>query len=108
MPVTRYASGPKTTARVLLIFVLLVGTDEEFVLACFAGMLELNNITELAKMFDAAEVEELAKASEAVSVEFGINPNPSNGEFTLVYNNNGDLAGTNEHCRSKRPPGIKQ
>ena len=35
--------------------ILLVGSPEEFVLICFAGNLELGNLTELAKLFDAAE-----------------------------------------------------
>lgn len=65
--------------------VLLVGSAREFVLVCFAGNLELGNIGALAELFEAKEVEQLTKASIAVSVDFSISPNPSQGEFMLSY-----------------------
>jgi hypothetical protein len=71
--------------------ILLVGSEDEFVLACFTGNLELGNIAELARMFDSHEVEQLAQATEAVSIDFGISPNPSTGMFTLKYSDGQDL-----------------
>lgn len=65
--------------------ILLVGSPDEFVLVCFAGNLELNNISELARLFDAEEAQSLARASQAVAVDFSISPNPSKGEFALSY-----------------------
>jgi len=71
--------------------VLLVGTREEFVLVCFAGALELNNLSELARLFDAGSAGQLAQAAEKVAVDFQVNPNPSTGEFMLTYSNAADL-----------------
>lgn len=65
--------------------ILLVGTPSEFVLICFTGQLELDNIAALPAMFNAAEATQLATATEAASIQFGINPNPSRGTFTLTY-----------------------
>lgn len=65
--------------------ILLVGSPDEFVLVCFTGNLELGNLSELARLFDAEEAQSLARAAAAVAPEFGISPNPSNGEFTLRY-----------------------
>ncbi|MEZ4940133.1 MAG: DUF4252 domain-containing protein [Saprospiraceae bacterium] len=65
--------------------ILLVGTTDDFVLVCFAGQLELGNVSELARMFNSEAVEQLAQATEAVSIEFGISPNPSRGTITLNY-----------------------
>lgn len=70
--------------RVVSDLVLLVGSTEDFVLICFAGNLELGNITELAALFDAAEAEQLARTSEAVSIDFSVSPNPSSGELTIA------------------------
>jgi len=71
--------------------VLLVGTTDDFVLVCFTGQLELGNVAELARMFNTEAVEQLAQATEAVSIEFGISPNPSSGAFTLSYDQTDDL-----------------
>lgn len=70
--------------RVVSDLVLLVGSTEDFVLICFAGNLELGNITELAALFDAADAEQLARTSEAVSIDFSVSPNPSSGELTIA------------------------
>ncbi len=70
--------------------ILLVGSPEEFVLICFAGALELGNITELAKLFDAEEAKDLASATQAVAIDFQISPNPSNGVFMLTYTDEQD------------------
>ncbi|MBK7936275.1 MAG: DUF4252 domain-containing protein [Lewinellaceae bacterium] len=63
--------------------VMLVGAPEEFVLICFAGQLELGNISELARLLDADEVDHLARATETVALDFRISPNPNNGKFNL-------------------------
>lgn len=63
--------------------VMLVGSPEEFVLICFAGKLELGNISELVRLFDADEVEHLARATQTVALDFRISPNPNNGKFNL-------------------------
>jgi hypothetical protein len=65
--------------------VLLVGSSEEFVLICFAGNLELGNIMELAELFEAEEIEQLARTTESTQVEFSVSPNPTGGEITLAY-----------------------
>lgn len=65
--------------------VLLVGSTEDFVLICFSGNLELGNIAELAALFDAADAEQLARNSEAVSIDFSVSPNPSSGELSIAY-----------------------
>jgi len=65
--------------------VLLVGSDQEFVLVCFAGNLELGNIAALADLFEVKQVEQLTKTSSAVSIDFSISPNPSQGELMLNY-----------------------
>lgn len=65
--------------------VLLVGSPDEFVLVCFAGNLELGNIADLANLFEAGKAQQLARTSEAMSINFGLSPNPSNGQFTLTY-----------------------
>lgn len=75
----------KEADQVVSDLVLLVGSPEDFVLICFAGNLELGNITELAALFDAAEAEQLARTSEALSIEFSVSPNPSAGELSIGY-----------------------
>lgn len=65
--------------------ILLVGAPEEFVLICFSGKLELGNLSDLAKLFDAEEAQQLAVNACAVSVDFQMSPNPSDGSFTLTY-----------------------
>lgn len=75
----------KDDDKVVTDLVLLVGTAQEFVLVCFAGNLELDNITALAGLFDAETVEGLAKTSQQVAAEFSISPNPSSGVITLSY-----------------------
>lgn len=71
--------------------VLLVGSPDKFVLVCFAGNLELGNLSELAKLFEVGQVEHLVRASEAVTIDFEISPNPSNGEFRLTYSDEQDF-----------------
>lgn len=70
--------------------ILLVGGPEEFVLVCFTGNLELGNLNELAKLFDAEEAQSLARAAAAVAPDFRVSPNPSNGVFTLNYSDGQD------------------
>lgn len=71
--------------------VLLVGAPGEFVLICFAGALELGNIAELSRLFEAGATEELVRSSEAVAVEFSISPNPSDGVFRLNFAGQDDM-----------------
>ena len=80
----------KSEEDVVTDLILLVGTPEEFVLVCFAGNLELGNISELHRLFDAEAAEQLARTTETVAVEFRISPNPSNGVFTLTLADNAD------------------
>ena len=75
----------KEEEGVITDLILLVGSPDEFVLVCFAGNLELGNISELASLFEAGEANQLAKTTEAVAIDFNISPNPSSGEFTLSY-----------------------
>lgn len=75
----------KTEESIVTDLILLVGSPDEFVLVCFAGNLELGNIAELAALFEAGEVEQLAQTTEAVAIDFKISPNPSSGEVTLSY-----------------------
>ena len=70
--------------------ILLVGSPEEFVLICFTGHLELGNLQELARLFDAGQVEDLVAATKAVAIDFQISPNPSSGVFTLSYTDERD------------------
>lgn len=80
----------KTDANAVTDLVLLVGTADEFVLVCFAGNLELNNITDLTKLLDADAVQDLAKTSAVVAAEFSISPNPSSGTITVQYTEKDD------------------
>lgn len=75
----------KEDGKILTDLVLLVGTPEAFVLVCFSGNLELNNIMELAGMFNAAEARSLAQSSKAAAVNFSVFPNPTNGAFSVQY-----------------------
>jgi hypothetical protein len=65
--------------------VLLVGAPQEFVLVCFAGNLELGNISDLASIFDPERATQLARTAETLAVDFSISPNPNDGQFTLSY-----------------------
>lgn len=80
----------KTEESIITDLILLVGSTDEFVLVCFAGVLELGNIAELAALFEAGEIEELAQTTKAMAIDFNINPNPSDGEFTLSYDDESD------------------
>ena len=71
--------------------VLLVGSTNTFVLVCFAGNLELGNIAELATLFEADAAEQLARSTEAVSIDFTVSPNPSSGELTVAYDDTQDV-----------------
>lgn len=75
----------KEADAVVTDLILLVGSVEEFVLVCFAGNLELGNLSELAALFEAEELEQLARSTAAANVDFKISPNPSKGEITLTY-----------------------
>ena len=80
----------KSEENVVTDLVLLVGAREEFVLVCFSGKLELGNLSELAQLFEAGKVEQLARTSERLSIEFGMSPNPSRDQFTLSYSDEQD------------------
>ncbi|MFN0173007.1 MAG: DUF4252 domain-containing protein [Saprospiraceae bacterium] len=81
----------KSEEYIVTDLVLLVGSSDEFVLVCFAGNLELGNIAQLAELFKAGQVRQLAQTSQAVAISFGVNPNPSNGQFTLSYSEGQDV-----------------
>jgi len=70
--------------------ILLVGSPDEFVLVAFAGNLELGNISDLANLFETGKAQQLARTSEAVAIDFGISPNPGNGQFVLSYTDEQD------------------
>ena len=80
----------KSAENMVTDLVLLVGSPHEFVLVCFAGNLELGNLADLAKLFEAGKAESLARTSTAVAIDFAINPNPSNGQFTVTYSDEQD------------------
>lgn len=80
----------KSEADKITDLILLVGSPDEFVLICFAGAIELGNITELAKLFDAEEAKDLASVAKAVEIDFQISPNPANSVFNLSYNDEHD------------------
>jgi hypothetical protein len=61
---------------------------------------------DLMSLFDAKEVEQLAKTTTAVSIGFGISPNPTKGNLTLTYSDNQDLAFTTHRYRPKWPSGF--
>jgi hypothetical protein len=65
--------------------VLLVSSLEEFVLVCFAGNLELGNLSELAALLNAEEAVSLAQTSKAIALDFKVFPNPTIGDFSLEY-----------------------
>ena len=71
--------------------ILLAGSVDEFVLVCFAGALELGNIAELSRLFEAGAAEELVRSSEAVAVNFIVSPNPNNGVFRLNFAGQEDM-----------------
>ncbi len=70
--------------------ILLIGSPEEFVLVCFAGNLELGNLQELARLFNASQAEDLVAATQAVAIDFRIDPNPGNGVFTVFSSDERD------------------
>ena len=70
--------------------VLLVGTADELVLICFSGQLELGNLGELARLFDAGAAGQLAQTAETLSAGFHLSPNPSRGEFRLSLDDESD------------------
>lgn len=80
----------KSEENIVTDLILLVGSPDEFVLVCFAGNLELGNISELAELFDPGQVEQLAKTAQAVAIDFNISPNPNNGQFNLSYSDEQD------------------
>lgn len=80
----------KTEDATVTDLVLLASTPEDFVLVCFAGKLELNNIFGLAELFEAGASENLARMSAAASIEFQISPNPASGSCTLSYDDQQD------------------
>lgn len=80
----------KEENSVLTNLVLLVGTENEFVLISFAGALELNNLSALAGMFDATEAAQLVKNSETAAAVFILSPNPTKGDLVLELQETGD------------------
>ncbi|MBC7777331.1 MAG: DUF4252 domain-containing protein [Phycisphaerae bacterium] len=80
----------KSEENLVTDLILLVGSPDDFVLVCFAGNLELGNVADLAKLFEAGKAEQLARTSVAVAIDFGISPNPSNGQFSLSYSDEKD------------------
>jgi hypothetical protein len=81
----------KSEENMVTDLVLLVGSPDEFVLVCFAGNLELGNISDLANLFEAGKAQQLARSSQAIAIDFSISPNPSNGQFTMVYTDAQDI-----------------
>ena len=75
----------KEAESVVSDLVLLVGSSDEFVLICFTGQLELGNLMDLVQLFDAESTVQLAKTTQAVSIDFSIGPNPNSGTFNLTY-----------------------
>lgn len=71
--------------------VLLVGAPEDFVLICFAGVLQLGNLSELPSLFEAGKTATLAKQAENASAAFSIAPNPSTGQILIDLPNEQDL-----------------
>lgn len=74
--------------------ILLVGSNEDFVLICFSGQLDLSRISELASLFSAEEATSLAQTADVVAIDFVISPNPSRGDFTLSNIESQDTPGT--------------
>jgi hypothetical protein len=71
--------------------IILVGSEDAFVLVCFSGVFELSNFMSLASLFDAASTEQLAKITTSKSISFDVAPNPSsNGTFQLTYTDEKD------------------
>jgi hypothetical protein len=71
--------------------VLLVADTHDFVLISFNGQLELSSISELARLLNADQSQDLAKTAAALSVSFSVSPNPIFSDCSLTYaNENGD------------------
>ncbi len=75
----------KAEEDVVTDLVLLVGSPEEFVLICFAGKLELGNISQLPELFEAGKTSQFIERSTAVSAEFSISPNPARDQILIQY-----------------------
>ncbi|HAD14183.1 MAG TPA: hypothetical protein DCF33_17295 [Saprospirales bacterium] len=73
----------KAEEAVISDLVLLVGAPQEFVLICFAGTLQLGNLSELPALFESGKTSQLAKISATVSAEFSISPNPASNQITV-------------------------
>lgn len=89
--------------------VLLVGSRLDFVLVRFSGQLELGDLSKLAELFEAGRATQLARQAHTVSMEFGLSPNPSNGQFTISFQEEQDtpaqlsLMGVNGQFLLSRP-----
>jgi|688.fasta_scaffold553826_2 hypothetical protein len=73
----------KAEDAVVTDLVLLVGAPQEFVLICFAGTLQLGNLSELPSLFETGKTAQLAKITSAIAAEFSISPNPASNQITV-------------------------
>lgn len=81
----------KSEESVVTDLVLLVGAPDEFALICFAGSLELGNLSALADLFDNGRASQLAKSAEAAALDFSLSPNPSSGTVILTVQEQTDV-----------------
>lgn len=65
--------------------VLVAGNPHDFLLICFSGKLELDQVAELEAMFENGRAEKLIASTQAQSPEFSISPNPGNGVISIQY-----------------------
>jgi hypothetical protein len=70
--------------------VLLVGSDEAFVLVAFEGIIDLDKVLELAQTFGSASAQDMAKSIQATQVDFNISPNPCSDRFVLALSDPAD------------------
>lgn len=75
----------KTDDSTLEDVILLVSSEQEFVLINFNGNVDLSNISELMDLFHSDDAKSLAQNAEQASAALGISPNPGNGLFNLVF-----------------------
>ncbi|HLP95742.1 MAG TPA: DUF4252 domain-containing protein [Saprospiraceae bacterium] len=75
----------KSEEDIVTDLVLLVGAPEEFVLICFAGKLELGNISQLPELFEAGKTTQFVERSAEVSAAFSISPNPARDQISIQF-----------------------